>query len=133
LGSGTTVSAFEKHPLLLLSRPHRAASTKLRLTHPVHKVRGADQEVQIEGPILAVLESTKAVENKRFVGSRLGTELFVEEQAVAAETFGLVLQGAVCDAELTADLAQTGTSDEAMEEGFQEVGVSEPIGRGEGL
>jgi len=98
------MSAFEKHPLLLLSRPHRAAPTELRLPHPVHKVRGADQEVQIEGPVLAVFEGSEAVEDQRFVGSRLGTELFVEEQAVAAQTFRLVLQGTVGDAELTADL-----------------------------
>ncbi len=127
------MSVFEKHPLLLLSRPHRAAPAKLRLTHPVHKVRGADQEVQVEGPVLAVFEGSKTVENNRFIGSLLGTKLFVEEQAVAAQTLCLVLQGTVGDTELTADLTQTGSSDEAMEEGFQEIGVSEPIGGGEGL
>jgi len=84
--------------------PHHAAPAKLLLPHPVHKVRGADQEVQIEGPVLAVFESPKAVEDQRFVGRLLGTKLFVEEQAVAAQTFRLVLQGTVGDAELTADL-----------------------------
>ena len=52
---------------------------------------------------------------------------------MAAQTLRLVLQGAVRDAELTADLAKTGATDEAMKEGFQEDGVSEPIGGGEGL
>jgi hypothetical protein len=80
-----------------------------------------------------VLKGSKAVEDQRFVGGFLGTELFVEEQAVAAQTFGLVLQGAVCDAELSADLSQTGASHEAMEERFQEVGVAEPVGGGESL
>jgi len=52
---------------------------------------------------------------------------------VAAQPFGLELQGSVRDTQLSADLAQTGASDEAMEEGFQEIGVAEPIGGGEGL
>jgi hypothetical protein len=57
----------------------------------------------------------------------------MEELTVAAEAFRLVLQRAVGDAELTADLAKTGTSDEAVEEGFQQIGISEPVGGGEGL
>jgi hypothetical protein len=44
-----------------------------------------------------------------------------------------MLQRAVADAELTADLAKTGTPDEAVKEDLQEVGVSQPIGGGEGL
>ena len=98
------MSAFEKHSLLLLSGPHRAATAKLSLTHPVDIVRGADQQVQVEGPVLAVLEGPETVEDQRFVGSPLGAELFVKEQTVAAETLRLVLQCAVCDAELSADL-----------------------------
>jgi hypothetical protein len=132
-GIGSTISAFEKGSLSLLSRPHRAATAKLSLAHPVHKVRSADQQVQVEGPVLAVLESPKTVENQRFVWSGLGTELFVKEQAVTAETLRLVLQCAVGDAELATDLTQTGASDEAMEERLQEVGVAEPVGGGEGL
>ena len=96
-------------------------------------MRGADQQVQVEGPILAVLKSSEAIENEGFVGGRLGTKLFVEEQAVATEAFGLELQGSVRDTQLSADLSEAGATDEAMEEGFQEVGVSEPIGGGEGL
>jgi hypothetical protein len=127
------MSAFENGSLSPLSRPHRAATEKLSLAHSIHKVRGADQEVQVEGPVLAVLESPKTVENERFIWSGLGTELFVEEQTVAAKTFRLKLQCAVCDSELAADLTQTGPSDEAMEERLQEVGVAEPIGGREGL
>jgi hypothetical protein len=80
-----------------------------------------------------VLEGSKAVKYQGFLRSLLGTKLFVEEQAVAAEAFGLELQGSVRDTELTADLSEAGATDEAMEEGFQEVGVSQPIGGGEGL
>ena len=127
------MSAFEKNSLPPLSRPHRAATAKLSLPDAVHEVRGTDEEVQVEGPVLAVLEGSEAIEYQRFVGGLFRTKLFVEEQTVSAQAFGLELQGAVRDAELTADLAQTGATDEAMEEGFQEVGVAEPIGGGEGL
>lgn len=58
-----------------------------------------------------MLEGSEAIENEGFVRGRPGTKLFVEEQTVTAQAFGLVLQGAVCDAELTADLAQTGATD----------------------
>ena len=37
------------------------------------------------------------------------------------------------DAELAADLTQTGASDEAMEEGLEKSGVSEPVAGREGL
>lgn len=133
LGIGTTVSAFEKGSLLLLSGPHRAATAKLSLADPVHKVRGTDQQIQVEGPVLAVLEGPKTVEDEWFGWSRLGTKLFMEEQAVAAQTLRLVLQCAVCDAELPTDLAQAGAADETMEKRFQEIGVTEPIGGGESL
>jgi len=98
-----------------------------------HEVTGPNEEIQVEGPVLTVLEGSKAIENEGFVGSLFRAKLFVEEQAVATQAFGLELQGAVRDAELTADLTQTGSTDEAMEKGFQEVGVAEPIGGGEGL
>jgi hypothetical protein len=54
-------------------------------------VRGTDQQVQVEGPVLAVLKSSEAIENEGFVGGRPGTELFVEEQAVAAQALRLML------------------------------------------
>jgi len=54
-------------------------------------MRGAHQEIQIEGPVLAVFEATEAVENEGLEGSRLGAKLFMEEKAVAAEAFRLVL------------------------------------------
>jgi len=80
-----------------------------------------------------VFESPEAVEDEGFSGRRPGAELLVEEQAVTAEAFGLALEGAVGDAELAADLAQARAADEAMEEGFEEPGVSQPVGGREGL
>jgi len=80
-----------------------------------------------------VLEGSEAVEHQGFIGSLFRAKLLVEEQTVSAQAFGLELQGSVCDAELTADLSEAGATDEAMEKGFQEIGVTEPIGGGEGL
>ena len=80
-----------------------------------------------------MLKGSEAVEHQGFVGNSFGTKLFVEEQAVATEAFGLELQGSVRDTQLSADLSEAGASDEAMEKGFQEIGVTEPVGGGEGL
>jgi hypothetical protein len=57
----------------------------------------------------------------------------VEEQAVAAEALALALDGAVGDADLSADLSVAGAADQAVEEAFEELGVTEPVGGGEGL
>jgi hypothetical protein len=40
---------------------------------------------------LAVLEGSEAIEHQGFVRGGLGTELFVEEQAVAAQALRLML------------------------------------------
>jgi len=80
-----------------------------------------------------VFEGPEPVEDEGLSGRGPGPEVFVEEQTVAAEAFGLALQGAVGDTEFAADLAQTGAADEAMEEGFEELCVSQPIGGREGL
>jgi hypothetical protein len=133
LGIGTSMCFLEQGPFLLLSRPHRAAPTQLGLTHSINEMRCSHEQVQVEGPVLAVLEGPEAVENQGFARGRFGAKLFMEEQAVATEAFCLVLKRAVRDTELTADLAKTGSPDEAVEEGFQQVGVSQPVAGGEGL
>jgi len=133
LGIGTSMRFLEQGPFLLLSRSHRAASTQLGLTHSINEMRSSHEQVQVEGPVLAVLESPEAVENQGFAWGRFGAKLFMEEQAVATEAFCLVLKRAVRDTELTTDLAKTGSPDEAVEEGFQEIGVSQPVAGGKGL
>ena len=52
---------------------------------------------------------------------------------MTAEAFGLTLQCAGSDTELAADLPKTRATDKAMEKGFEELGVSQPVGGGEGL
>jgi hypothetical protein len=91
LGKGTAMSGFEKFSPLPLCRPHGAATTKFSLSYAVNEVRRTDEQVQVEGPILAVFKGSKAVENQRLVWSLAGTKLFMEEQAVTAQTFGLAL------------------------------------------
>jgi hypothetical protein len=80
-----------------------------------------------------VFEAPKAVEDQGLAGRSAGPKLFVEEQAVAPQAFGLALQGAVHDAEFAADLAKTGAPNQAMEQGFEQLGVSQPVAGGEGL
>ena len=55
------------------------------------------------------------------------------EQAVSAEALGLALECAVGDAELAADLSQTGATDQAMEQGSEQVRIPQPVAGGEGL
>jgi hypothetical protein len=57
----------------------------------------------------------------------------MKEQTVSAEPLCLVLDRAVGDAELAADLSQAGAADEAMKEGFEQIRVSQPVVGGEGL
>ena len=133
LGVWTSVSPLEQGPLRLLRGPHRAAPAQLGVAHAVDEVRGSDEQVQVEGPVLAVLEGPEAVEHERLIGCPFGADLFMKEQAVAAEALHLSLNGAVGDAELAADLTQTGAADEAMEEGFEKTRMSQPIAGREGL
>jgi hypothetical protein len=91
LRSRSAMSGFEKFSLCPLRRPHRATATKFSLSYAVDEVRGTDQQVQVEGPVLAVFEGSKAVEYQGLAGSPLRTKLFMEKQAVTAQTFGLVL------------------------------------------
>jgi hypothetical protein len=133
LGIRAAVALLEKRPFQPLRRSHRAAAAKLGVAEAVDEVRGTDQEVQIEGPVLAVFEGAEAVEDEWFRGGLLRSLLLMEEQAVSTEPLGLALEGAVGDTEFAADLAQAGPADEAMKEGDQKVGASQPVAGGEGL
>ena len=57
----------------------------------------------------------------------------MEEQAVTTQALGLKLKRAVSDTEFSADLTEAGASDEAMEEHFQQIGITEPVGGRKGL
>jgi hypothetical protein len=133
LSIGTSMGLLEQGPLSLLRGPHRATTAQFSLTHPVDEMRSPHKQVQVEGPVLAVLKSPKTVKDQGLVRARFGANLFMKEKAVAAEAFRLVLECAVGDAKLTADLAKAGAADEPMEKNFQKVGISQPVGGGEGL
>jgi hypothetical protein len=124
---------LEGGAFLLLGRPHGAAAAQLRLSEPVDVVRSPDQKIQVERPILTVFKAPEAVEDEGLAGCTAGPKLFMEEQAVAPKAFGLALQGTVRDAEFAADLPKTRATDKAMEKGFEELGVSQPVSEGEGL
>ncbi len=133
LGMGASMFLLEKGSLLALRWPHRATTAQFGLAHPVHEMRGSDEQVQVEGPVLTVFEGSESVEHQGLVGGCLGAKLFMEEQAVAAEALRLMLKRAVGDAELAADLAKTRSPDEPVEERLEKLGVSQPVGGGEGL
>jgi hypothetical protein len=104
-GVGSSVPFFKDRPLLLLRGPHRATSPKLRIVEAVDEMRGADQEIDVHGPILAVLEGSKAIQDEGLSGRVLGSHLLLEEQAVSAESVGDPSYGGVGDAGLSGNLA----------------------------
>ena len=80
-----------------------------------------------------MLEGSEAIEDKGFRWCGPRPKLFMEEQTVAAEALRLMLKRAVGDAELAADLAKTRSPDQPVEERLEKLGVSQPVGGGEGL
>ncbi len=132
-GIGTTVFLLESGTLCLLRRAHRATAAEWCVIESVHVVGGPDQEVQVEGPVLAVFEGTKTVQDQGLVGGFPGTEAFMEEEAVTAEAIHVASDGTRSDAELAADLTQTGTADETMKERNETVGALQPVGGRVGL
>jgi hypothetical protein len=92
----------------------------------------ADDEVQIEGPVLTELETTESVEDQGFPGDR-GAEFLVDEQAVAPEPFHESEDGGMGNPVLLGDLTQSRTGENAQEDGAQEFGSAQPVAGGEGL
>ena len=133
LGVGPSILFFENQPFNLLSGPHRAAAPELRVVEPVDEVRGADQEVDVHRPVLAVLETSKAIEDQGLAGCFLRAILFMEEQAVSPETIRQAPNCRVRDTCFSGDLSQPRAGNQAVEDGFEEVASAEPIVRSEGL
>src|SRR4029453_6081245 len=102
----------------------------LGVVEAVDVVRGADHEVQVEGPVLAVLEGAEAVEDDRLARPALRPVLLEKEQAVAPEALALALHAAVREAERARDLAQRRAVDQAVEERAEPVRDLEPVGGG---
>jgi hypothetical protein len=57
----------------------------------------------------------------------------VKEQTVPTQALGEALNRAVRDLHLSGDLAETGARDEALEEGFEEAALAQPVAGLEGL
>src|SRR5512139_388572 len=134
LGVGPPVGGLElaaPHPL---GRSQGAATAKLRVAEAVDVVRGADQEVELEGPVLAVLEGPQAVEHERLArGGVPRPQPLEEEQAVASEALALALDAAVGETELAGDLAQRRAAYQPMKERREQARVLQPVGGAEGL
>jgi hypothetical protein len=124
---------LEDRPFSPLSGPHRATSAELGVVESVDIVAAPHEQVQVEGPVLAVLEGAKAIQNQGLRRSRPGSHLFVEEETMSPEALGLALDGGGGDIELTSDLTEAGAGNEAEKEGLEEAGALEPVGGGEGL
>ena len=124
---------FENPPLDLLSRPHRATSSQLRIVEPVDEVGCADQEIDVHRPVLAVLEGSKTVQDEGLIGRLVWTVLLMKEKAMSAKAVGQASYCGVGDTCLSRDLTKSGTRNKAVEDGFEEVTSAEPVVDGEGL
>jgi hypothetical protein len=111
LGRGAAVLLLEPRASATLRRGERPAAAQLGIVEAVDVVGGADQEIQIEGPVLARLEASKTIEHERLAEVTTRAELLVQQQAVASESLRLALQGAGRDVELARDLAQARAAD----------------------
>jgi hypothetical protein len=124
---------FEDSSFYLLSGPHRAASPQLRIIESINEVGWTDQEVDVHGPVLAVLEGSKAIKDKRLVGRVLGTVLLMEKKTMSTEAVRQAPYRGVGDARLSCNLAKSRTGNEAVKHGFEEVASAEPVVSGKGL
>ena len=128
------MGGLEQGPLPALVRGHAATAAQLGVLEAIAVVRGAHEKVDLEGPVLAVLEGVEAIEDESLVGGPSGSEPLVEEQTVAAEPLGLALDGGVGDTELEGDLAKRGAAvSDPEEDGALQLGALQPVGGGEGL
>jgi hypothetical protein len=132
-GVGASVAGLEPDSLALLAGSHAAAAAQLGLVEAVDVVRGADQEIEIEGPVVAGLQGAEAVEGQGLGGGGARPQVLVEEQAVAAQALDQALDGGMGHPELECDLAQAGAGEDAVVGGLQQLGVLEPVAGGEGL
>jgi hypothetical protein len=133
LGVWSSELLFENPPLDRLSRPHRATSSQLRIVEPVDEVGCADQEIDVHGPVLAVFEGSKTVEDQRLFGRLVWTALLVKKKTMSAKAVREASHCGVGDACLSRDLTKSGAGNEAVEDGLEEVASAEPVVDGKGL
>jgi hypothetical protein len=128
LGIRPPVAGLQRALALPLLGGVGAAPAKLRVVEAVDEVGLPDQEVQVEGPVVAGFERAEAIQHQGLAGRAPRPELFVDEQAVAAQALDLALDREGLDAELTGDLAEAGAAQDAPEERPQEIWTLEPVG-----
>lgn len=127
------VLLFENRASDPLRGSHRATSAKFCVVEAVHIVRGAHQEIQVEGPVLAVLEAAESVQYERFAGRASGTQSFMEQKTMSAEVSAQALDRTVRNVHLAGDLPESGACNEAVEERVEEVRSAQPVAGRKGL
>jgi hypothetical protein len=76
--------ALESLAGALLVAGHRARASQLGLVEAINIVRGPNEQLEVEGPVLAELEGPEAVEDQGL--ARHGrSQAFMQEQTVASE------------------------------------------------
>jgi hypothetical protein len=79
-----------------------------------------------------VFECPETVEHERLLGTVLRSQCLMEEEAVAAEALAQATNRGVRDLGLASNLAKARARDQAVEDGFEELGSPEPIADREG-
>jgi hypothetical protein len=80
-----------------------------------------------------VLEGAKSVQHEGLAGRLSRTQSFMEEKTVAAEVFAETLNRRFRNVHLAGDLSEPRASQQAVEEGFEQIRSAEPVVGGEGL
>ena len=133
LGEGAPMSCFEPCAMAFLPGPHRSRTTQRGFVEAVDEVRvAANEEVQVEGPVVTGFHRAKAVENQRLPG-KLGPEAFVKEDAVASESSEVACDRRVRGAGFVGDLTKARAGERAIEDRPEELGATQPVGGREGL
>ena len=107
LGVRSSKLLFENPPLELLSRPHRATSSQLRIVEPVDEVGCTDEEIDVHRPVLAVLESSKAIQDEGLIGCPIRSVLLMKEKTMSAEALREASYCGVRDSCLPSDLTKS--------------------------
>src|SRR6185503_1385722 len=131
---GPSPARLEPGPPPALPGTHGAAAPQLGVGEAMEVVALlADGEVELGRVVLAALEGAEAVEGEWLSELAPWPELFVEQQALAADAGREAHDGLGRDAELAGDLAEPGAADQPVRHGEQEPGLLQPVVAAEGL
>jgi hypothetical protein len=93
----------------------------------------ADEQVDVEGPVLAVFEAAESIQGEGLGRNTPRPKLSMQEQTVPPQSLDLALDGRGMHTELPGDLAERRAPEHAKEQWLLEIGALEPVGGREGL